>query len=255
MRVLTIAIMLGLAACEQAKPPADAVDKAEKSSADPVAAIVPASDLLIKRSTPELDFAWRAPAELADAPGLFKSLRAEALKTADEIAANAKADMASRPAGAPAAQYFYAEEWRVAADTPTLLNLSSEFSTYTGGAHPDHGFASKYWDKTAAREITFADLFTDWKAAEAALSPAYCKALDVARVEKRGQIEEGSFDDCPRLAEQPVALIDYPAAGVSGFRVLLGPYVAGPYAEGDYEIDVELTVAVRRLLKPVYFPD
>jgi hypothetical protein len=206
----------------------------------------------VKRETPELDFLWRAPPELAEAPTLLGTLRAQALATAEEMQAGAIEDLKLRPADAPKISHFFVEDWTVAADTPALLNVRADISMYTGGAHPNHGFAVKYWDKAERHEISFSDLFTDWTAAEKLLTPAYCTALDAERVSRRGAIENGSFDDCPPLGDQPVALMSWPGQDISGFRVLLAPYVAGPYAEGDFEIDVPLTDALHALIKPSY---
>lgn len=213
---------------------------------------VPATDLLVKRETPELDFLWRAPPELAEAPTLLGTLRAQALASAEEMQAGAVEDMKLRPADAPKISHFFVQDWTVAADTPALLNVRADISMYTGGAHPNHGFAVKYWDKAERREMSFSDLFTDWPAAEKLLTPAYCTALDVERVSRRGAIENGMFDDCPPIGEQPVAVVSWPGQDISGFRVLLAPYVAGPYAEGDFEIDVPMADALRALVKPQY---
>jgi hypothetical protein len=206
----------------------------------------------VKRETAELDFLWRAPPELAEAPPLLAALRTQALESADEMQAGAVEDMKLRPADAPKLSHFFVQDWTVAADTPALLNIRADISMYTGGAHPNHGFAVKYWDKAERREINFSDLFTDWTAAENLLTPDYCNALNAERVSRRGEIQDGIFDDCPPLGDQPVALVSWPGQDISGFRVLLAPYVAGPYAEGDFEIDVSMTDAVHALVKPQY---
>jgi len=247
--------MLALAACDtqQAETdPAPAPRQTAAQAADGTDTSVPASDLLVKRDTPELDFLWRAPPELAEAPTLLSMLRAQALSSAEEMQAGAEEDMKLRPADAPKLAHFFVQDWTVAADTPALLNVRADISMYTGGAHPNHGFAVKYWDKTERREISFSDLFTDWTAAEKLLTPAYCTALDAERVSRRGKIESGLFDDCPPLGDQPVALVSWPGQDISGFRVLLAPYVAGPYAEGDFEIELPMTDALHALIKPQY---
>lgn len=255
-RSLTLALaLLALAACDAQKAETGETAAGETANAQaPLAedVSVPATDLLVKRETPELDFLWRAPPELAEAPALLRTLRTQALASAEEMQANAAEDMKLRPADAPKISHFFVQEWTVAADTPALLNIRADISMYTGGAHPNHGFAVKYWDKTERREIRFSDLFTDWIAAEKLLTPDYCTALDAERVSRRGAIENGMFDDCPPIGDQPVALVSWPGQDISGFRVLLAPYVAGPYAEGDFEIEVPMTDALRALVKPQY---
>lgn len=244
---------LALSACEVAETDtAPATEAAATQPADGTDVSVPASDLLVKRETAELDFLWRAPPELAEAPTLLETLRAQALASAEEMQAGAVEDMKLRPADAPKISHFFVQDWTVAADTPALLNVRADISMYTGGAHPNHGFAVKYWDKAERREMSFSDLFTDWPAAEKLFTPAYCTALDAERVSRRGAIESGLFDDCPPIGDQPVALMSWPGQDISGFRVLLVPYVAGPYAEGDFEIDVPMTDALRALVKSQY---
>ena len=244
-----------LSACEAGQTGTDAAPARESTAAqtaDGTDVSIPASDLLVKRETPELDFLWRAPPELAEAPTLLSTLRAQALASAEEMQAGAEEDMKLRPADAPKLAHFFVQDWTVAADTPALLNVRADISMYTGGAHPNHGFAVKYWDKAKRREIGFSDLFADWAAAEKLLTPAYCTALDAERLSRRGKIESGLFGDCPPIGEQPVALRSWPGQDISGFRVLLAPYVAGPYAEGDFEIEVPMTDALRALVKPQY---
>ncbi|MBB4631788.1 DUF4163 domain-containing protein [Sphingosinicella soli] len=254
MRAMALWAMLALAACDgqKAKEASAGAETARPQTAPAADVVVPASDLLVKRDTAELDFLWRAPPELAEAPTLLATLRAQALESAKEMQAGALEDMKLRPADAPKLAHFFVQDWTVAADTDALLNIRADISMYTGGAHPNHGFAVKYWDKAERREISFGDLFTDWSAAETLLTPAYCSALDAERLSRRGEIQDGIFNDCPPLGDQPVALVSWPGQDISGFRVLLGPYVAGSYAEGDFEIDVPMTDALRALIKPQY---
>lgn len=249
-----IAATLMLAACDARQGENTNAVAAETDSAPPVGATapIPATDLLVKRETAELDFLWRAPPELAEAPALLAALREQALASAEEMQASAVEDMKLRPDDAPKLSHFFVQDWTVAADTPSLLNIRADISMYTGGAHPNHGFAVKYWDKNGRREISFSDLFSDWNAAQKLLTPDYCSALNVERVERRGEIQDGIFDDCPPLGDQPVALASWPGQDISGFRILLAPYVAGPYSEGDFEINVPMTDAVRALVKPQY---
>jgi hypothetical protein len=251
--VMIVATLM-LAACDAREAEKTNAVATETNSTPSVgaAAPIPATDLLVKRETAELDFLWRAPPELAEAPPILSTLRAQALASAEEMQAGAVEDMKLRPADAPKISHFFVQDWTVAADTPALLNVRADISMYTGGAHPNHGFAVKYWDKIERREISFSDLFTDWTAAEKLLTPAYCTALDAERVSRRGAIENDMFDDCPPIGDQPVALMSWPGQDISGFRILLGPYVAGPYAEGDFQIEVPMTDALRALVKPQY---
>ena len=76
------------------------------------------------------------------------------------------------------------------------------------------------------------------------LTPRWCDALNKAREEKRGEPVGGGgmFDECPKLDE--ISIIPTDKDGNSKFERLVliaDPYVAGPYVEGDYEIDLPVT--------------
>ena len=59
--------------------------------------------------------------------------------------------------------------------------------------------------------------------------------------------------ECPPLGDQVVVPVDADEDGrFERLRVLLGPYAAGPYAEGSYEVDVPVTGEMRALVKAQY---
>ena len=217
---------------------------------------VPASALLIRQATPEMAWRWRAAPELATQPALLRAMRAEAMAEVGKARAAAAADAASaRKAGFPFRAYETINDWSLAADTQRLLALAGETYAYTGGAHGNTGFAARIWDKTAKRRIGIEALFTDWPRARKLLEPVFCKALADEQARRRRGADGGSFNECPKLSEQPVL----PFAGLGQqagqFRVLMGPYVAGPYAEGSYLVTAPWPEAVRPLVKPAYARD
>ncbi len=219
-----------------------------------IAAPIPASQLIIRQSTPSASWRWRAPPELAEQPALLKAMRAEALQAAAKDRAKAGRDAASAAkAGFPFHRYDTINDWSLAADAPRLLALVGETYAYTGGAHGNTGFAVKLWDKTAKRPLTIDQLFTDWPRARKLIEPVYCKALAELQAQRRAGVPAGGeFDKCPRLVEQPVVPWGALSTSARQFRVLLGPYVAGAYAEGSYLVTAPWPDAVRPLTKPVY---
>ena len=61
------------------------------------------------------------------------------------------------------------------------------------------------------------------------------------------------FDECPKLDE--IALVPTDKDGNGRFERLIltaSPYVAGPYAEGSYEIELAITPDVLTALKADY---
>ena len=217
---------------------------------------VPASDLLISRSSPEIDWRWRMAPEAATAPTLLAVMRGEATKEATRARTEAISDAASaRKAGFPFRRHAASVDWSLAADTQRLLALTGETSSFTGGAHGNIGYGSRIWDKVARRSIAFDALFTNWPQARAILQPAFCKALADEQRQRLGTVPRDEMHACPKLAEQPAT----PWAGLTPLagqmRVMVAPYVAGPYAEGSYIVSLPWPEAVRPLVKPVYRRD
>ena len=251
MRALPLFALIALAAC---KPAATSPDHAP--AADPTREPVLASELLLRQTTPELNFRWSAPAEAAVEPKLFRLLRADAEKALTAAEAEAKQTAAdAKKDGFPFHGNEYRQQWQPEAETPALIALSAETSTYTGGAHGNMGYASAIFDRSTGKRIAFADLFANADNAWQALTPAWCKALDEARAEKRGADAAAMgdmFTDCPPLKEQTV--VPTGEGRIDRLRVLVDPYVAGPWAEGGYEVDLPID-AVRQLLKTAYAKD
>jgi hypothetical protein len=80
--------------------------------------------------------------------------------------------------------------------------------------------------------------------------------LDRERAKKRGEpVKPGStdeFDKCIDPVENTVILGSSNRQAFDRIGVLVGPYAAGPYAEGDYEVTLPVTAAVLAAVKPEY---
>ncbi|QZD94821.1 DUF3298 and DUF4163 domain-containing protein [Qipengyuania gelatinilytica] len=150
----------------------------------------------------------------------------------------------------------YEKEWQVVADLPDWLSLSADIYEYTGGAHGNYTKQSLVWDKQAGTSVAGIDLFTSPVALENALGARLCNALDRAREAKRGiKIDRASgdlFNDCPGLDEASVLIGSSNGQTFDRIGVYFGPYVAGPYAEGDYELNFPVTASVIDAVKPEY---
>ena len=219
------------------------------SFAKPAAPIL-ATDLLVRRDTPALSYRWTAAPQMALEPKLFRALQADGQKwlRSEDAAANAnKADAAKNDF--PFRGNTWSQLWASQAETPHLLAFSSQVYSYAGGAHGNLGFKTALFDRKAQKQIAFADLFTDPKAAYAALTPDWCKALDAERAKRRGTEKLDSFSDCIALKDNPIVPVGDDS--IRSLLVLVAPYNAGPWSEGTYEITLD-AASIEKLLKPQY---
>ncbi len=218
----------------------------------------PAAPRKVQAKSDVLEFSYSWPAEAAAIPGLNKQLEEELGRDRVESQAAAKEDKDGR--GASGSDFFahsFSKEWRLAGNTPQLLSLLGEVSSFTGGAHPNSDYDGVIWDRGSGRLVSLTELFADAKRAMAALSTRYCKELDAARAEKRGEALPPAPNDfmtaCPSLTDQTVVAADSNGNGrFDMLQLWLPPSVAGPYAEGPYQVDLKIDAATLAALKPEY---
>lgn len=202
----------------------------------------------------EFDFGW--PAEAAAIPQLARRFRADLDKSRSELIANAQDDKARREKeGSDYHPFMHSTQYRTAGQSPRLLSLSLEQGGYEGGAHGHYGVGSLLWDRSEAKEIKPADLFTDPANMDRLLTQRWCDALNQAREKKRGEPVGGGgmFDECPPLSE--ITIIPADKGGNGRFDTLMlvaSPYVAGPWVEGAYEIELGMTPDMLAALKGDY---
>ncbi len=146
--------------------------------------------------------------------------------------------------------------WRVVTELPDWLSLSADMSDYTGGAHPNHGFDAMLWDKSAHIRRDPLDLFTSPQALSAALRADFCYLLDLQRAKKRGErldpARGGMFEECIDPVDSTVILGSSNRRTFNRIGVLVAPYQAGPYVEGDYEVTLPVTEKLLATVKPEY---
>jgi hypothetical protein len=151
--------------------------------------------------------------------------------------------------------YMSSTDYKTAGQSDRLLSLSVDAGSYTGGAHGNSGTSALLWDRQAGREIKAADLFTEAANRDRLLTQRWCDALNMAREERRGELIGGGgmFDECPTLDE--IAVIPTDKNGNGRFDTLMliaSPYVAGPYVEGSYEIELGVTPDLIAALRNEY---
>jgi hypothetical protein len=252
-----IALALSLAACgpgAESQPAGTAPTPQHGQPAPPAAK--PFSQE-VKSDLIEFNFSW--PAEASAIPELVKRFQAEMGKEKAELIAGAEDDKAMRKKmGGDFNAFLATTAYETAGQSPRLLSLRSDGSGYTGGAHGYAGTSALLWDREVKQEVKFADLFADKANQDRLLIQRWCDALNQARQEKRGEPvgSGGLFDDCPALSEIAIIPVDSNKDGRFDHLLLIAsPYVAGPWVEGAYEIDLKVTPDLISGLKAEYRPE
>ena len=206
----------------------------------------------IHLETKEYTFNYSYPAVAGAIPALKTWLDKDAAQRKAEVVEWAQ-DTSGRY------QYDSGVQWRVVTDLPAWLSLSGWWSTYTGGAHPNHGPIALLWDKMRNRKVKAADLFISPATLSAAIRQPFCAELNRQRAEKRGG-EIGSintsiftnFVECLDPVDYTLILNSSDKSRFTHIGILIAPYDAGPYVEGDYEVTLPVTPAVLDAVRPEY---
>lgn len=262
MRVALLLLpALALSACDMTggtgepggKEPAAATATATVA-ADPAGSKPEALNISEDTDLYSFDFAY--PVEVAEIPELRDRLDLEMASAREQLLTEAKAAEASaREEGFPYNAYAEGRKWQVVANIPRFLSLSAAVYSYTGGAHPMSGTIALVWDRETGRAIAPQDFFTSLGALDRAVRETYCKALDKERERRRGPDGEATlaeFGKCPPISDLTVLLGSSNGKSFNRIGLVADPYVAGPYAEGDYDITVPVTAQVLEVVHPAY---
>ena len=247
-------VPLLLAACgHQAEPAGN--DAATVSKPIPAQAPAPKAFAVDeKNDLIEFHFGWSA--EAAAVPQLADRFRKDMEKAKSDLVAGAKEDKAFREKqGFDFHPFMSTTDYKTAGQSARLLSLSVEAGSYEGGAHGNYGVGELLWDRAENRQIKPSDLFVEAANMDRLLTQRWCDALNKAREEKRGEPVGGGgmFDDCPALGD--IAIIPGDKDGNGRFDQLMlvaSPYVAGPWVEGAYEIELGVTPDLLSALKGDY---
>ncbi|MFC0588420.1 DUF4163 domain-containing protein [Novosphingobium aquiterrae] len=261
---IVIAVLL-LAACKGQSAPEQAATTAAPSQAAPVASASEAASSATsagsamavseKNDLYEFDYAW--PAAAGGIPALKAWLEGDLAAQKAKLIEGAKAwQTETKKGGFPYHAYAHSTKWQVVTDLPGWLSLSAQRWEYTGGAHGNPFFGALLWDKAADKRRAALDLFTSPAALSAAIRGPFCDALDRQREKRRGgTIKRDSgdpFSECLDPVKSVLILGSSDKAHFTRIGVLVGPYEAGPYAEGNYEVTVPVTDAVLKVVRPEY---
>ena len=210
----------------------------------------------VAEDTDLFSYEFSYPKQVAAQPELAARLEQDAQTVKEEMVAEAKEMQADAKANDyPFNQHSYSAEWKVVADLPRFLSLSNDFATYSGGAHGMYGLEGFVWDKVAKRGFPSEALFQSPGILGSAMDNAVCVALNKEREERRGEPVDSNddvFGDCPELDEATILVGSSNGKTFDRITVWFGPYVAGAYAEGAYELDFPMTKAMLDAVKPAY---
>jgi len=228
-----------------------------KPSTTAKAAGTPSGANAVKETNDLYSFAYTWPAAAGNIPALAQRLEGELAKSKTGLLENAtKGKEQSDSNGFPYNPHYFSEKWKVVADLPHWLSLTGDFSTYTGGAHGNYGRETIVWDKKVGRGFPAIDMFTSPKALSGALGDKLCKALDAERAKRRkGQPKDDiapDFAKCVGVDQATVLVGSSNGKTFNRVGLWFGPYVAGPYAEGAYELNFGVDKAILEAVKPAY---
>ncbi len=260
---ILLALSLPLAACtspEELEKKTGAEGQAQTTDAKDGAAPTDPDGAAreISEQTDLYAFSFSYPETLGSVPALKERLDEQAdREEADLQRAARDASVEAREEGFPYNRYMVTIEWKLAGQTTNWLSLVENGSTYFGGAHGNYGLSSLLWNTGSQRLLEPMMLFESQEALEKALGERYCDALDAQRRARRGgelDDDDDTFNRCPDIKELELVLL---SNGEKFDRVMLyaAPYVAGPYVEGDYEVELSIDDAIRAVVKPRYRED
>lgn len=203
------------------------------------------------------NFTYSYPAQAGAIPALKALLDADADKQRTLLIGQAsEGRAAAKEGGFNYNPYDRQTGWQLVTDIPGWLSLSAAMGSYAGGAHPNHWFEALLWDKGAGRRRQAGDLFHSKAALSQAIRQDFCRELDKQREAKRGEpvvrTKDEMFSECIDPAKNTIILGSSNRKIFDRIGILVAPYQAGPYVEGDYEVTLPVTAAVLAAVKPEY---
>ena len=246
-------LLLALAGCKQDEQGAPVAPAAEPVQA-PVAVAPAAAELRdVIENTPSYVIGISYPPAAAKYPGLANAL--------SDYAGHAKADLLKSVSelgnDKPTAPYELSLAFDMLVESPTVVAVSADGSSYTGGAHGQPLVARFVWLPEQQQLLKAEDLITTTKGWQAISDFTEDKLLEQATVRAQGEdmspeeqqaqvrnlskmIDEGTTADATNFGQfQPV--LD--AAGkISALRFVFPPYQVGPYSDGTQTVDVPAAV-------------
>lgn len=215
-----------------------------------------ANAVKVERNSAALEFSYSYPAEAAAIPALNRRFQADLAtryRKASKLGLEDLKIYKEQKRGG--ISDFFSMEWTTAGQTPRLLSLQNQLSTFTGGAHPNTSYGALLWDRRLGREIRMETLFLRSGAFAALTRSRYCAALDAERKKRREgeKLDLPDFNACPKYSELAITAVDKDRNNrFDSIAFVASPYTAGPYAEGEYEVSLPVTSQLIAAIKPDY---
>ena len=195
--------------------------------------------------------------------GLARRLAEDAARALTTQSEEAALDAASMTAnGFEPSLWSHTEAWRVLAGAGGYLSVVGMFSTFTGGAHPNHGVEAGLYTPDG-EPVDASTFFTDFDAARPALMVALCETVAARKTERTGEAsvfgeplvcDEGGQDLVWTSADMTFAA-STEAGAFGGLIAYYEPYMLGPYAEGVYVVTLDQSLfrdAQTETAKPLF---
>ncbi|MCD9029636.1 DUF3298 and DUF4163 domain-containing protein [Luteimonas sp. BDR2-5] len=264
-RMLLCVLPLALVACQRDVPPVPA-GSAEQGGLPAAEDVQPLPDEVpelkdVVEMDPRYIVGITYPPEANRYPGLAAELYAYARSARDELMQSVEgaADLQ------PGTMYDLSLRFSVVADTPALLAIAADGSTYTGGAHDNPLIERFVWLVPEQKLLLADDLLTDadgWavvsRFVREQLHAALSQRIDADELEpdERSRmlrtagrmIDEGSQPDVTNFRQfEPVL-----GRGdrLAGLRFVFPPYQVGPYSDGIQTVEVPAAVLLPYVAAP-----
>lgn len=209
----------------------------------------------VAESTPHyvIGISYQVPA------GQYPGLDAELKKYADAARADLieAAKARNQPGGATSAPYDLSLSFTELMNTPAVVAVAADGSSYTGGAHGAPLIARFVWLPQQGRMLTAGELVRDangWTAISNYVREQLHSALsqrvdadDLPAEERADVVKNASrmIDDGTEPAPADFALFEPMAAPdgrLGGLRFVFAPYQVGPYSDGTQTVEVPADV-------------
>lgn len=249
LAILSCLVVLSAACNRGAPPPATPPPAATKPpAATPMSALADVSE-----TTPDYIIGISYPSIASKYPGLAADLKRYADAARSELIEAAQA----RDKGAGSMPYDLSLSFTEVLDSPNLVAIAADGSSYTGGAHGAPLLARFVWLPQENKPLTAAALVPSedgWKAIAGAVREQLHTALSqrieaddlppgerATLVESVGRmIDEGTAPKVTNFNQfEPV--VD-PAGKITALRFVFAPYQVGPYSDGAQTVDVPAAV-------------
>ncbi|MEG3192322.1 DUF3298 and DUF4163 domain-containing protein [Lysobacter sp. D1-1-M9] len=250
-------LTLAVSACDRAAPPGTPAPSATSATVTPTTAdAMPNGEAGLEdlvESTSDYVIGISYPPVAAQHPGLAAELQ----RYADAARAELLAAVQAREPDGDGAMYDLSLAFTEVLDTPEVVAIAADGSSYTGGAHGMPLLARFVWLPRQERMLKATDLIRDpagWQAVAThvreQLHTALSQRVDADQVEpgERAElvgnagrmIDEGTRPDPANFSQfEPVAA---PDGKLSALRFVFAPYQVGPYSDGVQTVQVPASV-------------